>query len=300
MRRYFLYFILILSIITIFIVLNNNTSKKNLIVPPKVAPTELVIIPQQRPFTILIVPGHDTNTGGANFKNIYERNLVVDVANDISTILSQDPKYKVIVARDRKVWNPIFASYFLDDRQAILDFKNQHQASDKLLLSSGQKKVIIDSAAHSIVNQKSAIELYGINKWANENDVDLIIHLHFNSSKRKNMNKPGTYHGFDIFIPERQRANFNVSQDIAENIYKELQKKFTPETNRTDYNSLFEDQSLIALGASDTLNRPAVLIEYAYIYEKMLLTYASQKEAIKEMAEQTVAGIKDYVNSKNN
>ena len=28
-------------------------------------------------FTILVVPGHDTNTGGAEFRDIYERDIVV-------------------------------------------------------------------------------------------------------------------------------------------------------------------------------------------------------------------------------
>lgn len=251
-----------------------------------------------KPFTILLVPGHDTDTGGASFKNIYERNLVVDVADNISTLLRQDPKYNVIVARNKQVWNPIFVNYFINNQQAILDFKNQHQASSKLLMASGQKKVIPDMAIHSTVDQKTAIELYGINKWADENNVDLIIHLHFNSSLRKNMNLPGTYHGFDMFIPENQRVNSATSRVIAENIYKELQKKFNPESTNSNHNSLFEDQSLIALGASDTLTKPAILIEYGYIYEKMLQNTTTQKQALEQMAEQTVSGIQDYLNSK--
>ena len=292
MKKYFLYFIIISGIlILVFFFAHTNPVKKNInvlksvIIAPVVTPA--------KSFTILIVPGHDTDTGGASFKNIYERNLVVDVADNISTLLNKDSKYKVIVARNKQVWNPIFANYFIDKERAILDFKNQHQVFNKLLIASGQKKAISDSATHSIVDQKTAIELYGINKWADVNNVDLIIHLHFNSSSRKNMNLPGTYHGFDMFIPESQRVNSVTSRVIAEDIYKELQKKFTPESN-SKHNSLFEDQSLIALGASDTLTKPAILIEYGYIYEKMLQSTITREKALEQMAEQTVAGIQDY------
>ena len=249
-------------------------------------------------FTILIVPGHDTKTGGAHFENIYERDLVVDVAKNISALLDQDSKYKIIVARDTEIWNPIFADYFTNEQQAIVDFKNEHQAAYRLLVASGAQKVVPDMGEHTLASKKTAIELYGINKWADENSVDLIIHLHFNNSKRKNVSLPGSHSGFDMFIPEKQSINATASRIIGENIYKELEKKFHPEAPGY-YNSLFEDQSLIALGAFKTLTKPAVLIEYGYIYDKTLQIDAIRKQTLEQMAEQTVAGIRDYVDSIN-
>lgn len=126
----------------------------------------------------------------------------------------------------------------------------------------------------------------------------LIVPGHDTDSSATKNNKPGPYHGFNIFIPDNQRVNAATSRIITESIYNELQKKFTPETPGNTYNSLYQDQSLIALGASNTLTKPAILIEYAYVYEKMLQTPASQKQALEQMAQQTVAGIQDYVNSK--
>lgn len=245
------------------------------------------------PFTILLVPGHDTDTGGGYFKDVYERDLVVEVANNISSLLNKDPKYKVIIARDNKAWNPIFADYFANKEQDILDFKNQRQASYKLLITSGQEKVVPSAGEHTLASPKTAVQLYGINKWANENKVDLIIHLHFNNNTRKKVKLPGKRHGFNMYIPEKQSVNAAVSRTIAENIYKELEKKFSPEAPGA-YNSLFEDQSLIALGAFNTLTKPAILIEYAYIYEKVFQTKTSQKKELEQMAEQTVIGIRDY------
>jgi N-acetylmuramoyl-L-alanine amidase len=100
-----------------------------------------------------------------------------------------------------------------------------------------------------------------------------------------------------MFIPDKQNADATTSRNIAEDIYNELQKKFIPEAPG-NYNSLFEDQSLIALGASGTLDKPAILIEYAYIYEKLIQTKeANRQKVLEQMAEQTVAGIQDYINS---
>lgn len=295
----FVYFIIIcIATVLVFILIKSNTINnkyKTTNMAPNIS-TPII----GKPFTILIVPGHDTNIGGASYKNLYERDLVVDVADNIATLLNQDPKYKVIIARNKRVWNPIFANYFISEKQAILDFKNQHQVADKLLIASGKEKVITNVGTHTTASQKTAIELYGINKWADENNVDLIIHLHFNSSTLRDPLLPDPYHGFNMFIPDKQRINAPTSRIIAEYIYNELQKEFSPETSGNNYNSLYEDQSLIALGASNTLNKPALLIEYAYLYEKMLQTYKTRQQALEQMAKQTVAGIKDYVYSINN
>ncbi len=302
MKKIIFFIIICLATLSVFLFLYFKITKKEAIISVTASlPTA------SQPFTILLVPGHDTDTdcnngmkcnSGASYKSIYERDLVVDLANNISTLLSQDSKYKVVIARDKKAWNPTFASYFTDKKQATLDFKNQHQVAYKLLIASGQQKVIPNTGKHTTADQKTAIELYGINKWADENKVDLIIHLHFNNATRRHVNLPGPNKGFDIFIPDKQRVNAMVSRIIAENIYKELQKKFTPETAGNNYNSLYEDQDLIALGASDTLIKPAILIEYAYIYEKDLQTSKSRKNTLEQMAEQTVAGIQDYFNRK--
>jgi N-acetylmuramoyl-L-alanine amidase len=305
MKKYLLYFLLLLGALAlVFFLVRGNPTKKQPSIPEATTPVVSVLPTPAKPFVILLVPGHDTDTdcknnptcnSGAIFRNIYERDLVVTVANNISKILGSDPKYKVIVARDTKSWNPIFATYFLNNKQAILDFKNQHQAADKLLKASGQEAIVPDTGTHTTASQTTAIELYGINKWADENDVDLVIHLHFNSSPTKNQRIPGPYHGFDMFIPDAQRTDSATSRTIAEDIYDQLEKKFTPESQGSGYKSLYEDQSLIALGASNTLTKPAILIEYAYVYEKMLQTSSLRTQALEQMAEQTVAGIQDYV-----
>ena len=244
------------------------------------------------------MPGHDTNTGGAQFRDIYERDIVVDIAEKIADELNTQSGYNVIVARNTQVWNPILQNYFDDNKQSIIDWKDALQATDKTLMATGQEKVVPDMASHSEVDSKSSLELYGINKWADDNDVDLVIHLHFNNTERADMNEPGSLHGFTMFIPDSQRENSTTSRAIAKDIFTELKKDFSPEIVNNDPDGLIEDQSLIALGASNTLTKPAMLIEYGYVYEEDLWTPSDREKTLSEMATETVAGIIDYVNSK--
>jgi N-acetylmuramoyl-L-alanine amidase len=248
-------------------------------------------------FKILLVPGHDPKEGGANFKDIYERDLAVIIANKIEQILNEEEGYSVLVTRDMNDWNPIFFDYFKNNEKDILDFKNKKQAEDKLAMSSGKKKFVPDMAMHSEVNKKTAVELYGINKWSNENNINLVLHIHFNDSERNNMNYPGEYKGFTIFIPEKQMSNSSTSRGVAENIYEELKNILIPEVIGNQKSSLIEDQSLIALGSSGTLdNTAALLVECGYIYEKIFRTKEDREIIMEKIAERTVTGIKKYVN----
>ena len=271
------------------------TDTTTVISPDTTATTSVTMPTSTKPFSILIVPGHDTNTGGAHYRDLYERDMVVDIADKISTLLSSDSSFKVMVARSKTAWNPILQGYFDSDKQAIIDFKNAHQAADKALMASGAKKAVPDMADHTDADATTSVELYGINKWAGENGIDLVIHLHLNDSGRKNMNQPGYYKGFTMFIPEKQMANATASRAIATDIYSDLKKDFTPETVSGRKDSLFEDQSLIAIGASGTLTKPAILIEYGYIYDKIFSTDALREKSYSDMAAQTVAGIRDYI-----
>src|ERR1035437_3468468 len=124
MKSKWKYFLLIPIFIIIGFLIHTKISENKTPILPQV----LLDKSTNKPYTILLVPGHDVNTGGASFNNIYERDVVVDLAQNISQLLSQDPKYKVIIARDKQSWNPIFADYLANNKQSIIDFKNEHQA----------------------------------------------------------------------------------------------------------------------------------------------------------------------------
>ena len=248
-------------------------------------------------YTILIVPGHDISAGGAHFKTLFERDLVVDIATQIQEHLSSSTALKVILARNKVAWHQDLQDFFDNDKQSILDFKNQHQEADKELIKLGLKRIIPDMASHSTADGTTTVQLYGINKWSEENNVDLIIHIHLNDSGRKNTNVPGPYSGFSMFIPEKQMTNSSSSAMVAKMIYSELVKILKPEIAGKRLTSIYEDQSLIALGASGTLTQPSVLIEYGYIYDKMFTNEKLRTKNINDIAEKTSDAIIEYYNS---
>lgn len=252
---------------------------------------------QPRPFTVLVVPGHDVNKGGAQYRNLFERDLVAIIAGKIARIFSGNASYKIVVARDRLMWNPVLSDYFKSREQSIIDFKIDHKDINRALMELGRKYFVPDMAEHPDADKTTIIQLYGINKWVGENDVDLVVHLHFNDRGRANLNAPGENRGFAIYIPERQMPNATASRKAAEKIYSKLDTILTPESIGNLKESIVEDQSLIAVGASDTLATPSMLIEYGYIYEKMLQTEEERERALTTMAEQTALGIQEYAES---
>ncbi|MCX6721364.1 MAG: N-acetylmuramoyl-L-alanine amidase [Candidatus Staskawiczbacteria bacterium] len=273
---------LFFSVVLFFLSNSSPKIKINAITQPAAVSAMAENAPAVKTFNILLIPGHEPKDGGGNYKNVYERDLAVDIADKISEILTQDPKYKVIIARDKNDWNPTLKDYFENEKQNIIDWKTQCQKDNDALMLSGKIKPVPDMAFHSDATPEMSVRLYGMNKWANENGIDLVLNLHFNDSIRPNMNLPGLFKGFDIFVPESQLKNSVASHLAANEISNELKKVEPPEVNH-----LLEDQTLIALGASGTLNAPSMLIEYAYIYEKQL--------PVLQMAQQTALGIENYV-----
>ncbi|MCU0653129.1 MAG: N-acetylmuramoyl-L-alanine amidase [Candidatus Pacebacteria bacterium] len=242
-------------------------------------------------FNILLIPGHDVDDGGACYKDYCERDLTAEVAAKIAIALGNDSRFKVTVARDGQEWNPILRDYFANEKQAIIDWKTEHQQESKALMDVGKIKYVPDMAFHSEATPEMSVKLYGMNKWADENGIDLVINLHFNDSMRPKSYVPGGYKGFTIFIPESQMKNHAVSKAAASSVFKELKSVEAPELD-----NLLEDQSLIALGASGTLEAASMLVEYAYIYEKKLESEATREQALEEFAQMTAAGIVNYAN----
>ena len=71
--------------------------------------------------------------------------------------------------------------------------------------------IIKENPPHLAVSEDIALRLYGFNKWANENKIDAIIHIHFNDYPRPTKWTIGKYKGFVIYIPDGQFANSKES-----------------------------------------------------------------------------------------
>jgi N-acetylmuramoyl-L-alanine amidase len=58
---------------------------------------------------------------------------------------------------------------------------------------------------------------------------------------------------------------------------------------------IIESQELIAIGTFDTLNVPSVVVEYAYIYEPMMVDATRRKNFIEKSASSTATAILNYL-----
>jgi len=247
---------------------------------------------------ILIVPGHEPNYGGAEYGSIKERDLVVELANNLQQILANNDRYEVFVTRSSTAWAPAFADYFKNGWQDIIDWQQVYRKESEKLISitpvRSTPKVYHNSAAKDV-----AYRLYGITKWANENSVDIVIHLHLNDYPRSNASVPGKYEGFAIYIPEQVYLNSTTSKAVAESIFKRLSKYNPISDLKGESEGIVYEQDLIAIGVHNTSDAASVLLEYGYIYEPQFTNPALRSLALKDLAFQTYLGLQDFFDPSN-
>jgi N-acetylmuramoyl-L-alanine amidase len=245
------------------------------------------------PIKILLVPGHDDKIWGAQYGDIKEADMNLALATEIYNILEKDKRFQVYITRDKDGYVKEFADYFSTQRENIVSFKTnaKQEMQNKINNGSFIKKVNVQ---HNLVNEDTSIVLYGINKWANENKIDVVIHVHFNDYPRATKWTMGKYKGFAIYMPEGQMINSKESSKLAGNIFLQLSKKYITSTYKKESGGLVASQNLIALGSRGTLreNTRAVLIEYGYIYR--FGKNSVRNNAYKNMADLTTKGIINY------
>ncbi len=243
---------------------------------------------------ILIVPGHEPNYGGAEYGALKERDMNRELAQDLATYLKSNTHYEVFVTRDGNEWSEPFADYFKNNWQDIIDWQKASAEDMVHRISVGQATVPVTTVYHNKAPDNVAYRLYGISKWANENDIDIMVHIHFNDAPGHGSRTPGDHTGFAIYIPEHQYANSTTSKGIAETVFKRL-IKYNPVSDLSgESTGIIEDPDLIALGAHDTSDAASMLIEYGYIYEPQFLNATTRDLALKDLAFQTYLGLQDF------
>ncbi len=246
------------------------------------------------PIKILLVPGHDNEIWGAQYGNIKEADMNLVLATQIYNLLKKDKRFKVYITRNSQGYSTEFTSYLSLHEADIISFRDNAKKEMKKKVSSGAfvNNVVV---VHNSVAKNTSIQLYGINKWANENKMDAVIHIHFNDIPRSTKWKIGDYKGFSIYMPDGQFSNSLKSAKLAGNVFTQLSKKYKTSTLPEEEGGLIPDQKLIALGSSNTLssNVRSILIEYGYVYEKIFRKSSTRHQAYKTMADMTVKGIKN-------
>ena len=246
-----------------------------------------------KPIRVLVVAGHEPTYGGAEYRNLKERNMTLAVSEYLRSYFASNPKFEVIVVRDQEGWSPLFSSYFQTNATATKNFYLSHRALMSQQVANGEIIPFV-GVPHNAAPEAVALHLYGINAWANEHDIDVVLHLHFNDAPRQDASVPGKYSGVALYVPEHQYKNSSTSKAIARSVFPYLVQYSATSTLPTESLGIIEDQELIALGKYNTLNVPSLLIEYGYIYENKFQNPAGSDVLFKQFALETYAGVVQY------
>ncbi len=241
---------------------------------------------------ILIVPGHDAEFPGTEYEGLKEVELTVDLGERLFELLKKEPSFDVYISQTRAGYTPEFTSYFEKNRNAILSFIDKQKGIMQHFVEAGKIQPMVNVIHNSAPNEV-ALKLYGINKWANENKIDIIIHVHFNDYPGRKKHDP-KYSGFAIYVPEDQYSNSKGSKSVAEAIYKRLATFYPHSDLPKEDSGIVEDQELIAIGSNNTLDAAGMLIEYGYIYEPTFSDPALRSVVLADLALQTYLGVLDF------
>lgn len=257
-------------------------------------------VPEGKPkIRILIVPGHEPNYGGTEYGNLKERDMAVELAGYLKDFFNANVHYDIVVSRNKDKWNADLQKYFDEHWNEIISFIKQNKSEMIRLVNNGTVVKNVDGVIHNSAPQDVAIRLFGINKWVNENKIDIAIHIHFNDYPRRNASIAGDYSGFSIYVPERQYSNSTTTRVVADTVFKRLAKYNAVSNLPKEDAGVVEEQDLIAIGANNTLDAPSMLIEYGYIYEPQFADPSVRASILKDLAFQTYLGIQDFFGSGN-
>ena len=248
---------------------------------------------------ILIMPGHEPNYGGAEYDDLKERDMNVELAGYLNGFFKNNSHYETVVAREGNSWNPDLQNYFDSHWDDIANFFKDNKNEMIRLVNKGTVSKITNGVVHNSAPQNIALRLYGINKWSNENKIDIAIHIHFNDYPRRDSSVPGKYSGLAIYVPERQYSNSTTTRAIADAVFKRLTKYNAISNLPKEDKGVVEEQDLIAIGSYNTSDAPSMLIEYGYIYEPQFTDQKVRESTLKDLAFQTYLGIQDFFGSGN-
>jgi len=243
---------------------------------------------------VLIVPGHEPDYGGAEFADVKERDLVVPIADALAAQLRVDPHFEVVETRSATAWDPTFAAYFKSAWRSIESFITANKKATTRAISKGSLDADEESVDHITADPDVAKRLFGITKWADDNGVDLAIHIHLNDAPGHSTADPGPYSGFALYVPDHQFSNGAPSLAVANALAVRLNAYHATSTLTGESAGVVEDQDLIAVGADDTASYPSVIAELAYIYEPQFWHPQARAIATTDYANELYQGVEDF------
>jgi len=257
---------------------------------------------------ILVVPGHDNEYPGAEVGSIREADINLKISAYLKSFLEQENAFEVYITReaefiktdienlgreennqDKNGYTDYFQKYLDENISEVLNYKEIYKEETakkfKKVSSSSVKKV-----EHNPAPGEMAYRLYAINKFIEDNQIDIVIHIHLNDYAGRT-GLEGQYKGFSIYVPDNTLRNGKESQTLSKYISKTIDDNFKYSNNPVEKKKIILGHELIANGSNNTIQAASVLIEYGYIYEDKF----QDEETLKKAAQQTYLGIKDYL-----
>ena len=264
----------------------------------KVTPEQILTNYKNDKVKILIVPGHDNDSFGTQFKGIKEAQMNAELGQELFEFFQKDGKFETYATRvqngDYSQW---FGDYFESNKEEIKNFREDSRKQMRQAVEQGMPGPD-NQVYHNSATDEDSLKLYAVNKWANENNIEIVFHIHFNDYPGRKFNQIGEYTGFSIYIPEYQLPNHRASSELAESLKNQMEKYFAASDLPAESSALIEDQELIAVGSNASRDGVSVLVEYGYIYEPPFRNKETRDVMFKELAYQTYIGIKKFFDEK--
>tara|TARA_B100000745_G_scaffold273080_1_gene201296 strand:- start:897 stop:2120 length:1224 start_codon:yes stop_codon:yes gene_type:complete len=276
------------------------TNFASLYFPETVTPEELQQKYDRGPLNVLIVPGHDNSSWGAEFRGLKETELNVVLGAYLFNLFLDDPKFNASLLRgpdgEYMRW---FKDYMEVNREEVITFRDASRARVRDAKEDGRFRTAPEIIEHNLARDDVSINLYGINKYANDFGVDIVLHLHFNDYPGRPWHLPGKYSGFSIYVPEEELPNSRASTELAHIVKDQLEAFTNPSNFEREEDIIIPTQELIAVGSNASRDRISMLIEYDYIYESRYQTPELRNASLKELALLTYQGVKNYYDDEN-
>jgi N-acetylmuramoyl-L-alanine amidase len=214
--------------------------------------------------------GHDPGAVGPN--NLYEKDIVLDIALKLKKILANDPNFEIFLTRETDVFIP------LDQRTAI---------------ANGKKADLFVSIHANASPRRDArgIETYLLN-WTNDEEA-LKVAARENAISLKKMKKMNEGRSvLDVMLSDLKRDNkrdesLKLANFVQQNMVTGLNKSYSHIVDHGVKQALF----YVLFGAE----MPSVLVEVSFISNPLEEKLLARDGYRAELAQSIAAGINRYM-----
>ena len=223
---------------------------------------------------IVLDPGHGGHDPGAvGRNNLYEKDVVLDIALKLRDILSGNQNYEIFLTRDKDVFIP------LEERTAIANSKNAdlfvsiHVNASPRSSAKGVETYMLnwttDEEAMKVAARENAISLKKMRQM-NEKEMD-ILDIIKNDLSREN----------------KRDESIKLAHYIQNNLVRGLNRKHSHIVDLGVKQALF----YVLFGAK----MPSVLVEASFISNPLEEKLLSKDDYRRELAKSISAGITNYM-----